>query len=801
MAYTNYNAPIIDIDTKNMSAIKVYKLLRDLGIKNAGFILALYDRVLKHVNPFSNTLTDEQKKRIHAEIIRNPWYFFREIVRMEVPGGLTNFQFHRGNVAILWCLLNNVNIYVELPRQHTKTGSIASVMAYNFLFRSTNTKASMMSKDPESVKNNLRDIVTIIQHLPPYLNIMDRSKDSINKEYIEVKSSGNSIITRPPANNPDGAQKKARGSREPVQWYDEIPFIDYIGDIYKASSNSWWQAAQFAKKNGAPYFRAFSSTPGILGTEKGDFIYYEFLPGCGQFDEKLFYDLTDQEVIHDKVREISSNDFVYIKMSYRQCGKGEEYFREMCRILNNDRESIDREVLLKWSRKKSDCPFSKEQLDRIQLSVRAPIGTIIIQNCYILKFYEKPDYRKKYIISVDCSGMLDRDYSAITVTDPQTFAPIATLRSNSRTVYSNTNTFANAIADVAINIFKKALIVIEKNNMGIALIDNILDNHPELTDRMYSSYLEPSAKGMNENASIRDTAADANVNRYSDKVIVYGFDTSNVRRYQMFNDILGVVVNELYDVIYDNDIFNEINDIVWRDGRLDHRIKNHDDMLFSYLIGLWVLCFSRILITRYNYPIGYIRPMSILDEPEPLTSKDFNESMIASTIIDSIKKDEAEKRKIELEMQIANRQIAGDVSRINIFDKSDKSYFNIPVADMNSMSLADAADWMFGDSGSIFDEVDGHGDAGGPEIETENMAEDIFDKTSQMDKATRDKYEADIQKGIDMEIMRKKERLRSHSDSSRNLEDRRRLEIMLREGNGHFDEKRIESLVNSFFSN
>lgn len=73
MAYTNYNAPIIDIDTKNMSAIKVYKLLRDLGVKNAGFILALYDRGLKHVNPFSNTLTDEQKKRIHAEIIRNPW--------------------------------------------------------------------------------------------------------------------------------------------------------------------------------------------------------------------------------------------------------------------------------------------------------------------------------------------------------------------------------------------------------------------------------------------------------------------------------------------------------------------------------------------------------------------------------------------------------------------------------------------------------------------------------------------------------------------------------------------------------
>ena len=54
-----------------------------------------------------------------------------------------------------------------------------------------------------------------------------------------------------------------------------------------------------------------------------------------------------------KLREIldanTKSDFVYIKFSYQELGKSEEWFSEVCKLLRNSWPDIRREILLEWS--------------------------------------------------------------------------------------------------------------------------------------------------------------------------------------------------------------------------------------------------------------------------------------------------------------------------------------------------------------------------------------------------------------------------------------------------------------------
>lgn len=789
--------PSIHYQTSNISAIKCYKLLKDLGVKNNKFMLTIYDTGLIHVNPFSKNLTPDIQHRIHAEIIRNPWYFFREIVRVNVAGGTSKFEFHRGNIAILWLLINNINVYLELPRQFFKTGSIAAFLGWLYGFKTRNSKMSLLSKDPESVKDNLLRVRQILDNLPPYLQMLDTKTDHINKESMSSNSSGNVIQTRSSPGTEDQAMLKGRGSSEPVQFDDELPFIKFIKTIVLNSAPSWYKSATFAKQNNMPYCRIFASTPGILGTPEGDFVFNDFLPQCVRFDERLFYDQKDIETLKNFIHEESKNEFVYVKFTYKQLGAGTDYFEQQCRNLMNDRDAIEREVLLKWSARSLDSPFTKEQLDRVSKAVRTPIGSIIIRNRYVLKFFKKPNFSERVVIAVDCSGMLDTDYSSLTVVDPKTFEPIATLRSNARDSYSNTSTFGKAIADIALNIFKNGLIVIERNNMGIAIIDNILDEHPELTDRMYSSELEPATEGTNNDYIVRETNSDANVLRYNNKVIVYGFQTNQARRGMMFSEILGIIINELYDCIYDNDIFTELNGIVRRKGRLDHRNGKHDDMLFSYLIGLWVLCYSKILSSKYNYPFNYVRPMSVLDqEDKQLTENDFDSpsriEQVGNMIVSNFQKN----------------NILNDPNKNRMNNIFNPSMNESPAFNSNNASIAEIGEMIFGDDSSLF-EGDSHFTEE-PVIDTETEIEDNYQKANSLDKAEREAFIREQNDILDSNITKAKTKRYMNLEKARNVKEKNKLAKIIREnpnflldqyGSKEESDAVVDKLVNGFFSN
>jgi len=74
-------------DTDNVSFIKMYHTLKELGVKNNKFFLLIYDESIKGLNPHDEeNLTEEQKVKIKRECKRNVWYFLREVARIPYYG-------------------------------------------------------------------------------------------------------------------------------------------------------------------------------------------------------------------------------------------------------------------------------------------------------------------------------------------------------------------------------------------------------------------------------------------------------------------------------------------------------------------------------------------------------------------------------------------------------------------------------------------------------------------------------------------------------------------------------------------
>jgi hypothetical protein len=111
---------IYDLKTTNTSFLKMAKELRDKKVKNWNFMLKLYDSKLQGVDPYDENLSVEMQARIQKEVMINYWYYIREVIKVNSTGGAVPYELHRGNMALHFVQLYNLDCIICLPRQHKK---------------------------------------------------------------------------------------------------------------------------------------------------------------------------------------------------------------------------------------------------------------------------------------------------------------------------------------------------------------------------------------------------------------------------------------------------------------------------------------------------------------------------------------------------------------------------------------------------------------------------------------------------------------------------------------------------------
>ena len=570
---------MIHFQTRNKSALKLYFLLKEMGIKNNAFFLELKNPELAEVNPFDNNLDNITKAKILVEVRQNIWYYLREVVRIP-DNGLLDYEFHRGNVAMTWLLLRNFNIFTILPRQRFKTFTMCAFYSWILYFGGFRSNVIHFSYCDDVLKNNIQRIKSIRDILPPYLNLYNKKDDKDNQKEIVFDELGNSFRIKAPAKSKDEATKIGRGFSTPMQWYDEFPFIPNLKEQYESALFAFSTSSNNAKKNGLPYHIAITTTPGFLNQEEGIYA-YNFLKASCDFNEHI-YDKEPHE-IEKILKNNSKTNFFRVEYMYYDLSVDEDYFEKQSKLCGS-KDSIDRDILLVWKDVSKEHPLGQDLTEALTMYKKDPTSVIVINDIYFLKLYVDQDsinWEDTYVGALDTSGNLSRDFTALVIINPLNFEVVATLRSN---LYSTTN-FVKALKIVMKKYFKNMILVPERNNMGITVIDMLLEDY-SLKNRVYH-----------------------------DEKNIPGVATTEKIRNLLFNEILRTAVIEDQQKIHDRSIIEEILSLtINRNGRIDHLPGKHDDTLFAYLLGRWFLLYAPNK-SKYVFveTVGIYRDKSIED--------------------------------------------------------------------------------------------------------------------------------------------------------------------------------------------
>ena len=638
-------------NTTNQSFIDMHNHLKATGIKNNSFFLVLLDPMLNGVNPRDPRLSIQMKQRIFRECAYNYWYFIRECVRIPDQGGAVNsgipYKLHRGNLALNYCLMLNLNVFAEFPRQHGKTIAVICRILWEFLFGTRNSEIAFLNKKHEDSKLNLLRLKDIRKALPEYLQMdstyginNQKLKPKNSAEALENAAAGNKIKTFPAAPTPAKANQLGRGCTQPRQWYDEYAFIQNNKTIYLSATPAYSKAAENARKNKAPYGIIITTTPGILTTPEGKEA-FDTKEAATKFSE-TWYDLSAQEV-YDLMSKNTSSNFVYIRYTYKELGGTEAWFAKIVKDMKKDWDAIRREVLLEWSESSDNSPFTKEDLEMVGRKIKNPISTMVLRKYYTFNIYEqlRPDVVP--IIGVDVSGGLQRDSSAITIVDSSTTKVVADFNCN----YISPLDLARVIYELVSKYLPNAVVIIERNGgFGASVLKSLL-----------KTSIKPNIYYEIKERVIEERYNGENINKFKKLMKVYGFDNTNKSREGLM-EILRQRMDSHKDKFVSPIIYNELKTLelkTTRSGsvRIDHSANGHDDQLFSYLLALYVWYEGKDLANRWN-----IRKSSITTDDncmEDLTEVGYGgRTDITQEVVGIVKEDENDQAHVQQQLEFIN---------------------------------------------------------------------------------------------------------------------------------------------------
>ena len=387
----------------------------------------------------------------------------------------------------------------------------------------------------------------------------------------------------------------------PILWFDEFAFLKYNMVIYEAASPAAGQAAEEAQRNGKPYFKAISTTPGDLSTEYGrDAL--AFRNKCADFKEE-FYDWDIKEV-KKFINKNSSNGFALLSFTYQQLGRGSKYYDKCLVDLGGNFFKMRREVLLEWISINSDGPFDDEELQRLKELTYDKDKTykrIYIDKYYLLTLYKPIPKDRPVIISCDVGSGSRRDYSTISIIDSKTKDCIGEFYNNK----VDTLQFSSIIYSIGTEIAPNCLIVIERNNVGSSVISNL--KRTGIKSKLYYEIKDEELKEQIRNGRIIDSATDSRF---------YGLWTDTEKR-ELMMELLVKFVRNYPERLRCPKLVEQICGLIYnKNNRIDHRPNEHDDCVMAYLIGIYTLYYGKSLAKYGIVVYPDVDPKSGLTEEE-----------------------------------------------------------------------------------------------------------------------------------------------------------------------------------------
>lgn len=302
---------------------------------------------------------------------------------------------------------------------------------------------------------------------------------------------------------------------------------------------------------------------------------------------------------------------------------------------------------------------------------KTPIRPAYINKYYVLNIYEDVSPRTPILLGIDVSSGIGKDSSTIVAMDSKT-KKIVAIFENCRI---GLREFSKVIRVVATEIYPNCLICIERNNVGISIIQDLLEYG--LEDKIYRD-------DNKDDTMMR--MRDGHIESMSVSSCKYGVWTDGTKREQM-HDKLNDYVLYFKERICASEFVDQLKSLILdKKGRVDHQEGQHDDIIMGYLMALWVYYFGKNIqsynILRYPDPEPgettdqmldrmYNEKMKAKESPSLMEQAMINNSVNIKTSLDYLNESELDLQR-RLDIQSANQQDSSvDVDMVDGYESID----------------------------------------------------------------------------------------------------------------------------------
>lgn len=583
--------------TSNKSFLRMHSLLKAMGIKNNSFFLACTQKELLDIDPHNEKqITPEIAARIAYECKVNPWYYFREVVRMPSQGGdSVPFILNRANLALIWVFLNGTNIYLVQPRQTGKTISTQAIASWIMFIGTKNFTMAMYTKDNKLREENVSRLKYIKEELPSYLTHFNKLEDTTNKQTIAYAALHTKYDTYVAQSDVMGADTIGRGATVSVAHIDESEFFENLNITYPVLSGTMTRAIQQAKAAGLPNGVIITTTAGRLESESCQYC-MGMIDRCAAFTES-FYDCKNKEEFHELIATNSTNKMVYAQFSYLQLGLTDEWLKDAIARSNATRDAVLREYLCIRTSGVDNSVIPIHLLEKIKKSIKDPVHVETINSRYIFKWYVRPETilnnkNTTIVMGLDTSECIGRDFTSLVMLDARDMSVVCTARCNEADLIK----LALYLAEFMVKNSNTFLVPERKStaSMMIALICTTLrKNGINPWTRIFNVVVQN--KNEEPYRSIDLTEPDLEEGPYKKYL---GFTTTGsgeMSRNALYSNTLMKAIEMNHDRMHDTTLITELSSLSQKNGRIDHTASGNDDTIIAFMLAAFFIYFSRNL--------------------------------------------------------------------------------------------------------------------------------------------------------------------------------------------------------------
>lgn len=614
--WKRFPTAVVDYNTKNTSFLRLVEMYQKMGVDNCEFPLALLQPELSGINPYDPDLDKITMFKIAQEAKYNPWYHFREISRIPPNSGNNPIQFqaNRGNIALYWSFFNHVDFGLLQPRQTGKSVSTDVLNEGIIDIWGENTTVYLITKDHGLRAANIQRLKKIRNLLPEYIYYHNRM-DGDNSEQLTNMRLVNYYKTAVGRSDMVGADKLGRGLTVPILHFDELAYISLVGISVPVALGSGSAAREEAELNKQPFGNIYTTTAGSLNNRDGKFA-YQFLTSGAEWTEK-FYDCANQKQLARLVeknctapdpsdKSSVSKPLIYGAFNHRQLGKDDMWLFKKLKEVAASGDIADRDWMNVWTTGSEGSPLTLEQKQSVNGSIREAVYTQITNAGYILRWYiaehEIEEYMKENfcVLAVDPSETLGQgaDATGFVVINVRNHDIVCVGRYNE----TNITELSKFIGNFLIN-YKKVTFIPERKSTGTTIISTLFLQLPQAGEdpfkRIYNRIVDEKEILKSEFEEIRSKPLSSRSPSFYDRFTRYfGYNTGSSGRHARDN-LYGEALRSMLEFgsarIYDRALANEITGLTTRNGRIDHKSGQHDDLVISLLLAHWFCTKARNL--------------------------------------------------------------------------------------------------------------------------------------------------------------------------------------------------------------